>query len=230
MEQDKQKVTYFLAQIGHEIRTPLNGIKGFGDLLLEETFGPLNEKQKLYLGKMLKNSDQLLAIVNQILDWAKLDSGQMILQQETVNLNHVLRETASLVELRIQEKKLTLEVEVPQEPLFVQGDYGRIREVILNLVSNALKFTEPGGKICLIARNEANERIIQVKDNGVGIAPDYREKMFQPFSRGVDRPGEEKSVGLGLWICKSLMELHQGTIEVESEEGQGTTFTLKFRG
>ena len=166
MEQDKQKVTYFLAQIGHEIRTPLNGIKGFGDLLLEETFGPLNEKQKLYLGKMLKNSDQLLAIVNQILDWAKLDSGQMNLQQETVNLNHVLRETASLVELRIQEKKLTLEVEVPQEPLLVQGDYGRIREVILNLVSNALKFTEPGGKICLIARNEVNERIIQVKDNG----------------------------------------------------------------
>ena len=228
METNKPELSYFLAQIGHEIRTPLNGIKGFGDLLLEETFGPLNEKQKLYLGKMLKNSDQLLAIVNQILDWAKLDSGQMILQQETVNLSHVLHETASLVELRVQEKKINLEIDVPQEPLLIQGDYGRIREIILNLVSNALKFTDAGGKICLIARNEGNEKIVQIRDNGVGIAKDYREKIFQPFARGIDRPGEEKSVGLGLWICKSLMELHQGTIEVESEEGQGTTFTLRF--
>lgn len=227
-EEKPQDVIYFLAQIGHEIRTPLNGIKGFGDLLMDETVGPLNERQKFYLSKMLSSSDKLLDIVNQILDWAKLESGQMMIHQEIVNLHHVAREVEGLVELRIQEKGLQLMVEQADD-LCIEGDYVRIREIVMNLVNNAIKFTDPGDQITIGFAHTADQHIVmKIADTGTGIADSYRDKLFQPFAKGVDRPGENKSVGLGLWICRSLMLLHQGTITVESEEGKGTTFYLTF--
>ena len=213
MTEDKD-IIYFIAQIGHEIRTPLNAIKGFGDLLMDETFGPLNEQQSKYLGKMLSSSDKLLEIVNQILDWAKLESGQVVLQLEQFDLYYLVKDSAKQI-------KLTSEVE---KGLMLTGDMARLREVVINLVGNALKFTDPNGSVQVRAQQTDGQILLSIEDNGRGISQERLEQLFQPFSKGQERRGDEKSTGLGLWICRSIVELHHGRIWVKSEEDVGSTF------
>ena len=222
MTEDKD-IIYFIAQIGHEIRTPLNAIKGFGDLLMDETFGPLNEQQSKYLGKMLSSSDKLLAIVNQILDWAKLESGQVTLALETFDLYYLVKEVENLLEIKAQAKQISLTSDV-EKGLLLTGDMARLREVVINLVGNALKFTDYQGSVKVRAQQTDGQIILSVEDHGRGISEERLALLFQPFSKGQDRQGDEKSTGLGLWICRSIVELHQGRIWVKSEEGAGSTF------
>ena len=213
----------FLAQIGHEIRTPLNAIKGFGELLVEEQVGELNPTQKKYLGKMTDSAEQLLLVVNHILDWAKMESRQITLETEILQLGQIAAEVGGLLELRLKEKNISYEIE--KEPWAkTRGDWGRIREVMINLVGNAVKFTDPGGFVRVSFSRKDRYLITEVTDNGCGISKEKLPKIFQPFTKGTDRPGEEKNNGLGLWICRSIVELHQGKIWVESIEGEGTSF------
>lgn len=222
---EERDIIYFIAQIGHEIRTPLNAIKGFGDLLTDEIFGPLNEQQQKYLGKMLSSSDKLLDIVNQILDWAKLESGQMVLNLENVNLYYMVKEVVCLLEMTAKEKGVSLTAEVAKDT-FLEGDMTRLREVLINLVGNALKFAKMPGKVVIQVSQNAEQTMIQVEDNGRGISPKQMENLFQPFNKGEERPGDEKSTGLGLWICRSIIELHHGRIWAKSQEGEGSKFYL----
>lgn len=131
----------FLAQIGHEIRTPLNAIKGFGDLLVEEQVGELNPVQKKYLHKMTDSAQTLLLVVNQILDWAKMESNQIVLEYQPLNLSRIAVEVGNLLELRLREKEIRYEV-AQEDWATVEGDWGRIREVLVNLVGNSIKFTD----------------------------------------------------------------------------------------
>lgn len=235
MERDAQELLYsnkselefarFLAQIGHEIRTPLNAMKGFGELLLEEQVGTLNPVQKKYLSKMNDSAQNLLQIVNQILDWAKLESNQIPLQMESLNLCEIADEIGNLMELDIQRKRLTYTVESVDWAVVV-GDRGRIREVLLNLLNNAVKFSDTGGTITVSFVQKENFVLLHMRDTGCGISPEKIEKLFEPFSRGLDRTGEEKNSGLGLWISRSVIELHKGHIWCESEVGKGTVMSV----
>ncbi len=222
---EEMEFARFLAQIGHEIRTPLNAIKGFGELLVEEHVGELNPIQKKYLIKMNDSAQSLLLIVNQILDWAKLESRQIPLEQETIDLCAVAGEIGDLMELSLKRKDLVYTVE-PVDWAYIIGDRSRMREVLLNLLANAVKFSEPGGSIAVTFERREALLIVRMTDHGCGIAAEKIPQLFEPFSRGMDRPGEEKNSGLGLWISRSVVELHGGYIWCESEIGIGTVMSL----
>jgi signal transduction histidine kinase len=215
----------FLAQIGHEIRTPLDAIKGFGELLADETVGELNPAQKKYMGKITDNAQQLLLVVNQILDWAKMESDQIRLDKQPLNLSRIADEVGNLMELRMQEKQLTYTVN-EADWANVEGDWSRLREVLVNLVGNSAKFTDKGGHITVSFEQKEQYIITHVTDDGCGISQEKAAQLFEPFSKGLDRPGEEKNSGLGLWICRSIVELHEGHIWVKSEPEKGTTFSF----
>ncbi|MBR2627771.1 MAG: HAMP domain-containing histidine kinase [Peptococcaceae bacterium] len=219
----------FLAQIGHEIRTPLNAIKGFGELLADETVGELNPAQKKYMVKITDNAQKLLLVVNQILDWAKLESDQIMLDKQPLNLSRIAEEVGNLMELRMQEKQLTYTVNEAGWAS-VNGDWSRLREVMVNLVGNSIKFTDKGGHITVSFEQKEQYIITHVTDDGCGISQEKVSQLFEPFSKGMDRPGEEKNSGLGLWICRSIIELHDGHIWVNSEQGKGTTFSFALPG
>ena len=224
-KKDELEFARFLAQIGHEIRTPLNAIKGFGELLVEEQVGTLNPIQKKYLSKMNDSAQSLLLIVNQILDWAKLESNQIPLQIESVNLCDLASEIGNLMELGLNRKQITYTVE-EQGNAAVYGDRGRIREVMLNLLNNAVKFTDMGGSIKVSFEEKEQFIVMHMQDTGCGIPQEKLAHLFEPFSRGADMPGEEKNSGLGLWISRSVIELHQGHIWCSSEEGKGTVMSV----
>lgn len=219
----------FLAQIGHEIRTPLNAIKGFGELLADETVGELNPAQKKYMVKITDNAQKLLLVVNQILDWAKLESDQIMLDKQPLNLSRIAEEVGNLMELRMQEKQLTYTVNEAGWAS-VNGDWSRLREVMVNLVGNSIKFTDKGGHITVSFEQKEQYIITHVTDDGCGISQEKVSQLFEPFSKGMDRLGEEKNSGLGLWICRSIIELHDGHIWVNSEQGKGTTFSFALPG
>ncbi|MBQ3509405.1 MAG: HAMP domain-containing histidine kinase [Peptococcaceae bacterium] len=219
----------FLAQIGHEIRTPLNAIKGFGELLADETVGELNPAQKKYMVKITDNAQKLLLVVNQILDWVKLESDQIMLDKQPLNLSRIAEEVGNLMELRMQEKQLTYTVNEAGWAS-VNGDWSRLREVMVNLVGNSIKFTDKGGHITVSFEQKEQYIITHVTDDGCGISQEKASQLFEPFSKGMDRPGEEKNSGLGLWICRSIIELHDGHIWVNSEQGKGTTFSFALPG
>lgn len=222
---DELEFARFLAQIGHEIRTPLNAIKGFGELLIEEQVGELNPLQKKYLTKMNDSAQSLLLIVNQILDWAKLESQQIPLQMEPLDLCDIASEIGNLMELQITRKEITYRVDTVDWAQVV-GDRGRIREVMLNMLNNAVKFTDPGGHITVSFTQKDNLIVTHMQDDGCGIPKERIAQLFEPFSRGIDRPGEEKNSGLGLWISRSVVEMHKGYIWCSSEVGKGTTMSF----
>ncbi len=224
-KKDELEFALFLAQIGHEIRTPLNAIKGFGELLVEEQVGELNPIQKKYLTKMNDSAQSLLLIVNQILDWAKLESNQIPLHMEPLDLCHIASEIGNLMELGLKQKQIVYRVDVV-DWAHVVGDRGRIREVMLNLLSNAIKFSDLGGSITVSFEQKESYILVHMQDTGCGIPQDKLSQLFEPFARGLDRPGEEKNSGLGLWISRSVVEMHHGYIWCNSELGKGTMMSV----
>ena len=220
---DELDMVYLMAQISHEIRTPLNGIKGFGELLLDESTGELNEVQKKYLTKMLDSTEKLSQIVERVLDWAKLESKQSQLSIEEVQLNYLLWEVMELLSHKAEQKKIALVLNAP-ETIIINADGGRLREIIINLVDNSLKYTPNGGQVEVSAETKEDKLLLTVRDNGYGIPESQMKRLFQPFSYGAKRVANEISSGLGLWICKLLVEMHQGKIWAESKEGEGSSF------
>lgn len=221
-------LAYFIARMGHELRTPINAIKGFSDVLLSEAFGPLNSKQKEYLTKVTISSDKLLEVVSQILDWAKLEAGQDPLQEEWVNLKTLIMEVISLLEFQYAAKNIKLEF-LTSEDLEIKGDRTKLRQVLINLLSNSAKFTPEGGMVRIGYKDHTNrEVLIWVQDSGIGISEKQLETLFRPFSQGPHLSTKEKGSGLGLWICKTIIDLHRGKIWAESSKGLGTTFFIRL--
>jgi len=224
---DKKDLAYFIARMGHELRTPINAIKGFSDVLLSESFGALNAKQKEYLSKMTISSDKLLEVINQILDWAKLEAGQDPLREEMVNLKALILEVVSLLEIHWSGKKIKVEI-LNTNDLEVKGDRTKLRQVIINLLANSIKYTPVEGIIEIGYKNDGQKVLVWIKDTGIGIAKEKLETLFSPFTQGPQLSTTEKGTGLGLWISKSIIDLHRGEIWAESSPGLGTTFYLKL--
>jgi two-component system CheB/CheR fusion protein len=220
----------FLANMSHELRTPLNSINGFSEVLYDETFGPLNKKQKIYVNNVLSSGKHLLLLINQILDMAKVESGKMTLALSSLPMKRLLNEISLLVADMVSKKKLQLLLEIAEDLPNIEADELNVKQIIYNLLSNAVKFTPEGGKIGMRAKKADSEIEIVIWDRGVGIAPENMEKIFEGFFR-VDTPYSRvtEGTGLGLPLSKKLVELHGGKLSVESaglNKGASVRFTL----
>jgi two-component system CheB/CheR fusion protein len=220
----------FLANMSHELRTPLNSINGFSEVLFDETFGPLNAKQKQYVNNVLTSGKHLLLLINQILDMAKVEAGKMKLALSIISMKTLLNDISMLVADMVSKKKIEMQLEISSDLPDIEADELKVKEIIYNLVSNAVKFTPEGGKIGMRAKKIGSEIEVVVWDTGVGIAAENMGKIFEGFFR-VDTPYSRvtEGTGLGLPLSKKLVELHGGKFAVESEGlGKGTLvrFTL----
>src|SRR5580704_4346482 len=226
----------FLANMSHELRTPLNAINGFSEMMVAEMFGPLGDKRYAsYVQDILSSGQHLLALINDVLDMSKIEAGKMNLRFEPVRLEELATDTMRLIKNRAETAGLGVVIEVPALP-DVEGDYRALKQVLLNLLSNAVKFTPRGGRITLRAegRHDAmGERIkISVRDTGIGIAPDDLARLARPFEQIESQQSKtQQGTGLGLALSKSLIEMHGGMLEMESQPGVGTTvsFLLPIR-
>lgn len=230
LEKANRLKSEFLANMSHELRTPLNGIIGFSEFLIDEKTGPLNPKQKEYLGDVLNSGRHLLQLINDILDLAKVEAGKMELNIEAFSLRQAIAEVTSIVNPAIKKKHLDLEVTVNEAVDIVNLDQQKIKQVLYNLLSNAAKFTDDQGKIEVRASLEQNDHVrLEVQDSGIGIKPEDIGKLFVEFQQldaGSDR--RYQGTGLGLALTKRIIEMMGGTIELSSEPGIGSTFTIIF--
>ncbi|MFA5312093.1 MAG: ATP-binding protein [Methanomassiliicoccales archaeon] len=216
----------FLATMSHELRTPLNSIIGFSSILLQEMPGPLNEEQKKQMGMISGSSEHLLALINDVLDISKIEAGQMKLSKAPFDLPASIMKVIGYVRPLADKKGLGIEVDIAPEVGTFNGDARRVEQILLNLMSNAIKFTEKG-HVRLECAQDPERITIRVIDTGIGMKRSDSEQLFKPFSQldtGLTRQYE--GTGLGLSICMKLAVLMGGTIKVDSEVGVGSTFTV----
>jgi two-component system cell cycle sensor histidine kinase PleC len=223
----------FLANMSHELRTPLNSINGFSEVLFDETFGQLNEKQRQYVNNVLTSGKHLLLLINQILDMAKVEAGKMKLALSSLPMKSILIEIPMLVADMVNKKKIEMLLEIADDLPNIEADELKIKEIIYNLLSNAVKFTPVGGKIGMRAKKAGSELEIVVWDTGVGIAAENMGKIFEGFFR-VDTPFSRvtEGTGLGLPLSRKLVELHGGELFVKSDglnKGTEIRFTLPIK-
>jgi len=217
----------YVNMISHELRTPLGAIGGYATLLEGGIQGPLSEGQREYIGRILHNQRHLLRLVDELLDLAKIESGQFPLRLEAVPVQGVLRSVQTMIEPQFQASRLKLEVSPCDESLFVHADGERVEQIVLNLLSNAVKFTPPGGVVRLTASARDEMLEIQVQDTGVGIAADKIESIFAPFFQVEPAGGRARSgTGLGLSISRELARAMTGELTAESVPGEGSSFRL----
>lgn len=218
----------FLANMSHELRTPLNSIIGFSDLLLTGSSGELNDKQTRYARNISNSGKDLLNIINDILDLSKVEAGKMILNYEDVSLKQTVDEIVKTLTPLSSKKDQSLETSHIGD-VVIQADRGKLKQILLNLIGNAIKFTPSGGSINISSYLKDEMANIQIKDTGIGISPEDQKKLFEPFKQ-VDSnlSREHTGTGLGLSLVKKLVELHNGTVSVESETEKGSTFTVSL--
>ena len=217
----------FLANMSHELRTPLNAIIGFSEVLIEKMFGEVNEKQFDYLKDIHSSGKHLLSLINDILDLSKIEAGRMDLEVSEFDLPAALDNAMTLVKERAQRHGIVLGLDVDQSLGAFRADERKVKQIMLNLLSNAVKFTPEGGRIDVRAKMNGKAVEISVADTGVGIAPADHEAVFEEFRQvGNDYTKKAEGTGLGLALTRRFVELHGGTIRLESAPGKGSTFTF----
>jgi PAS domain S-box-containing protein len=219
----------FLANMSHELRTPLNSIIGFSDHLLAQDAASFSVEHREYLGDILNSGKHLLQLINDVLDLAKVEAGKMELTPEGFSPQRAVKEVCSVIKPLVEDKRITLVAELANEPELVMLDPLRFKQILFNLVSNAVKFTDDGGRVEIHLTGNGSDRTFQLRvvDTGIGIAPGDLPRLFREFEQLDAGPGRRfQGSGLGLSLTKRLIELHSGTIEVQSELGKGTTFTV----
>jgi signal transduction histidine kinase/putative methionine-R-sulfoxide reductase with GAF domain len=216
----------FLANMSHELRTPLNAIIGFSEVLTERMFGELNEKQDEYLRDIYASGQHLLSLINDILDLSKIEAGRMELEATDFDLPSAIDNALILVRERATRRGITLGRTIDEHVGMVRGDERKVKQVLLNLLSNALKFTPEGGRIDVSAGLHGGVAEIAVTDTGVGIAPEDQEAVFEEFRQVGTADKKVEGTGLGLALSRKFIELHGGRIWVKSQVGQGSTFTF----
>jgi signal transduction histidine kinase len=221
-----QHKSEFLANMSHELRTPLNAIIGFSEVLLERMFGDLNEKQAEYQQDILSSGQHLLSLINDILDLSKVEAGQLELEVSRFSLRAALENGLTIVKERASRHGIGLSLEVEPGLDRIEADERKVKQIVFNLLSNAVKFTPDGGKVDVSARLTEGEVVIAVRDTGIGIAADDLPRVFDEFRQVGQGDARAEGTGLGLALAKRFVELHSGRIWVESEPGQGSTFTF----
>jgi len=217
----------FVHHVSYELRTPLTNIIGFAHLLDDDATGPLSDKQQEYLGYISSSSAALLAIINDILDLASIDAGAMKLDLGLVDIRGTIEAAAEGVQDRLKEHALTLDIRAARDVGSFTADERRIRQILFNLLSNAIVFSPSGGTITLTADRTSEAVVFSVADRGRGIPHDILDRVFNRFeSHGLG--SQHRGVGLGLSIVRSFVELHGGVVKLESVEGRGTTVTCVF--
>jgi len=220
----------FLANVSHELRTPLNAIIGFSDLLNDAEVGRLNDRQSEFVGDIHDSGDHLLKLINEILDLSKIEAGRMELHSEVVDVGKLIQEALSMLRPQAAAKQLSLSCEAAPG-LAAEIDPGMFRQVLVNLLSNAVKFTPDGGSVDLRARQEGDDLLLEVEDSGIGMTPEEKERIFDEFYQ-VDGSYSRnyEGTGLGLALVRRMLDLHEGTISVESIKDRGSTFTCRYVG
>jgi signal transduction histidine kinase/HAMP domain-containing protein len=216
----------FLANMSHELRTPLNAVLGYTELIQDGIYGEVRQTMADVLERIQQNGRHLLGLINDVLDLSKIEAGQLTLAPSDYSLRELVLDVVSATEALAAEKNLALEVDVPADLPRGRGDERRLTQVLLNLVSNAIKFTE-AGSVHIGAQLEDGNFVVAVTDTGVGIAPEDRERIFEEFQQ-VDSSSTRRKggTGLGLAIARRIVELHGGRIWVESTPGEGSTFSF----
>ncbi|WP_235830141.1 sensor histidine kinase [Algihabitans albus] len=218
----------FIANISYELRTPLNAIIGFAEILENQYFGPLSERQREYSHAIVDSSQRLIALINDILDLASIEAGYLILERSSVSIPDLLTDVGGLVRERVRSAGLDLSVDCPADFGSLLCDQRRIVQALFNLLSNAIKFTPEGGRIHLTAVRAPGEVLLSVSDTGAGIPLQDQTRVFGRFERGRTKAERHVGVGLGLSLVKSLIELHGGRVELRSTSGAGTQVTCRL--
>ena len=213
--------------MSHELRTPLNSIIGFCEVLVARMFGEVNAKQAEYLGDIHSSGEHLLSLINDILDLSKIEAGHMELNLTAFDPGMALENAVTLIKERAARRGITLKLDVDQRLGEWVADERKFKQILLNLLSNAVKFTPDGGRVEVGARRNGEGVEVSVRDTGVGIKPEDQALIFEEFRQvGADFTKKAEGTGLGLALTRKLVELHGGTIGVESAEGKGSTFTF----
>jgi len=226
LEAASQHKSEFLANMSHELRTPLNAIIGFSEVLTERMFGELNEKQDEYLKDIYASGQHLLSLINDILDLSKIEAGRMELEPTDFDLPSAIDNALTLVRERAGRRGITLVREIDGRVSMIRADERKVKQVLLNLLSNALNFTPEGGRIDVRAAVSDGMVEVSVADTGVGIAPEDQEAVFEEFRQVGTADKKVEGTGLGLALSRKFIELHGGQIRVKSQLGHGSTFTF----
>ena len=218
------QIRQFSADASHELQTPLTILKGEMEVALRSPRSP--EEYERILKSALEEIDRISRLVEGLLLLARADAGVLRMDRKPVDLAQLVEEVYSQTRLLAEARSLTLRIEMI-EPLTIQGDYDRLRRLLLNLVDNGIKYTPPGGQVTLSLKREDGRASLRVADTGIGLSPEDQERVFQRFYRSTEaRSGGQGGAGLGLCIARSIAEAHGGKIEVVSKTGQGSTFTV----
>jgi len=217
----------FLANMSHELRTPLNAINGFSEIMTAEMFGPLGDRRyKEYAQDILNSGQHLLALINDILDMAKIEAGKMTMSFEPVVLEDVVEDAVRLMRNRAEAAGLSLDVRLDPLPE-IEADYRALKQVLLNLLSNAVKFTPRGGSVTVLSEDLGGQVRLAVRDSGIGISAEDIERLATPFEQIESQHAKtQQGTGLGLALTKSLIQMHAGQLVFHSEPGAGTTVSI----
>ena len=221
----------FLAMVSHELRTPLNAIIGFSEIMSQEVFGPVGNKKYIgYVGDIRKSGTHLLGLINNILDISKVESGRFGLAEQKVNLGDGIVEILRMVSELAEAGDVKVDSTVPDDLPELRGDRQAIRQILLNLLSNAIKFTEPDGHVLIDAGiDPSGQLVLAIEDTGIGIPEESIDSVFEPFTQVDSSLARQfEGTGLGLPLTRSLVELHDGSVELESSPGEGTKVTVTF--
>jgi PAS domain S-box-containing protein len=227
-EQANRAKSEFLANMSHELRTPLNAILGFSQVIRDRHFGDDIARYSQYAANIHDSGEMLLALISDILEMSKLEAGKLKLAEEVVDLEKVVESCRTMVAGRAQDGGIAITSLLPPSPIRLRGDQRALKQILLNLMSNAIKFTHSGGSVSIsLAKADSGEIQLTVADSGIGIKPSALAKVFQPFYQ-IDHAATRAKggTGLGLAISKHLAELHGGTIAIDSKIGIGTTVTV----
>ena len=228
IETKEEEWLRFIDTLSHELKTPLTSIIAAAGLLAEELEASGDSSHRRLIQTIIQNASTLETRLGELLDTVKTGSGEIQLQLEPVDIKSLLRGTGMQISPLIEEKGQHLEIDLPPSLPIIRGDGPRLEQVVLNLLNNATKFSEEGCNIILKARSNDAEIVVEIRDSGIGIAPEEQPRLFKPYSRlNADRQ-RHPGLGLGLSLAKQVVELHGGNIWVESEPGKGSTFSFSL--
>ncbi len=223
--------TMFLAHMSHELRTPLNAILGFSDVIRHEMFGKIEgaaaDRYIEYIRDIHESSQHLLSLINDLLDLSKIEAGRFEIAPVEIGLGNLVGEVKRMLQELARSKEIDLTVDLPSDGMEIYADRRLMVQAIVNVVANAIKFTPKGGSVSIAAQRQGQNAVIAISDTGCGIAPEDLAGVMQPFRQaGPLETRPEGGTGLGLPLARSIMELHQGGLEIESEPGRGTQVSI----